>query len=536
MKRIILFPFEGNYFVFLFILNIIANFSNYYMEDDSNFAFLATIGLSGLSAYLESGVCNIFRNRTIQKSIFIFLAFLYNLIIVVEAFMISRFYMILNQTSITIIEESTKYDILNFFQNYITPYVCILTIVLLIIGNGAIWFISLFICKQKYKPFAYAIIAIGIGISAYTTYNYYKYRQGLGIPQYTAITRIAHSLYISNGRVSSLDNIIRICSEIEVNTSHEPIQDITLVIGESHSFYHTSFLGYDKETYPHLGKLDSEHFLIYEDVVTPQDITLLAMQSIYSLDDTNYTNAPIFPVCFKKAGFKTILMDNHYLTSNKPFVIINKELSDLNFDYRNHELYSFDEDLVKNAPKYKDPSLTIFHLNGQHYNYASKYPKEFTKFTMNDYDAGKYTVEQRELIAEYDNACYYNDYVLTSIIQERTDEDAIVIYFPDHGEEVFECQDFNGHGTAATSPDINYQAHIPMFIWVSDIFIELHPALYQKLVNSRGQRICTINTSHFLLDLADIQVEGFDPSRSFINENYDALRHRIIMNTIDYDR
>ena len=41
-------------------------------------------------------------------------------------------------------------------------------------------------------------------------------------------------------------------------------------------------------------------------------------------------------------------------------------------------------------------------------------------------------------MSEYDNATLYNDSIVDQIVRRFANEDAIVIYVPDHGEECFE--------------------------------------------------------------------------------------------------
>ena len=53
--------------------------------------------------------------------------------------------------------------------------------------------------------------------------------------------------------------------------------------------------------------------------------------------------------------------------------------------------------------------------------------------------------EKREVIAQYDNALYYNDYIVSGIIDKFRDEETLVIYVPDHGEAVYDEGGFAGH-------------------------------------------------------------------------------------------
>ena len=42
------------------------------------------------------------------------------------------------------------------------------------------------------------------------------------------------------------------------------------------------------------------------------------------------------------------------------------------------------------------------------------------------------------MLAHYDNAILYNDSIVDQIVKRFANEEAVVIYMPDHGEECFE--------------------------------------------------------------------------------------------------
>ena len=78
------------------------------------------------------------------------------------------------------------------------------------------------------------------------------------------------------------------------------------------------------------------------------------------------------------------------------------------------------------------------------------------------------------MIAQYDDALYYNDYIVSGIIDKFrcTGEDSIVVYVPDHGEAVYDEGGFTGHIEENPS---RHMIEIPVIIWASDKFKELHP-------------------------------------------------------------
>ena len=54
---------------------------------------------------------------------------------------------------------------------------------------------------------------------------------------------------------------------------------------------------------------------------------------------------------------------------------------------------------------------------GCHGAYYNRFPYIFTKFKKEDIKAGA-NDEQKQIIAQYDNAIYYNDYIVSGIIDK----------------------------------------------------------------------------------------------------------------------
>ncbi len=79
------------------------------------------------------------------------------------------------------------------------------------------------------------------------------------------------------------------------------------------------------------------------------------------------------------------------------------------------------------------------------------------------------------MIDEYDNSVAYNDFVINSIIDtlaQHQGEKSVMIYFSDHGEELYDKRDFAGHAYEKISP---YMCQIPFMIWVSPEYKEHNP-------------------------------------------------------------
>ena len=205
------------------------------------------------------------------------------------------------------------------------------------------------------------------------------------------------------------------------------------------------------------------------------------------------------------------------------------------FDYRNPNSVGHDINLIPLIPDFADPQMIILHLFGQHFTYDTRYPSEFKRFKASDY-SNDLNEEEREVIAHYDNATLYNDFIVDSIIKKYEDKNCLVIYFSDHGEEIYEIDDFMGHGNAKQRPTINYQIEVPFMIWASPKFKAAYPDIAKRIKESAHKPIITDDFSHFMFDVAGIETNYFCPELSFINDKYQTPKPRIVLGDIDYDK
>lgn len=100
----------------------------------------------------------------------------------------------------------------------------------------------------------------------------------------------------------------------------------------------------------------------------------------------------------------------------------------------------------------KRKNFVVFHLIGNHFEYKNRFPKEFSRFNLNNtsYFSQNKSLRvtnntDKQVVTDYINSVYYNDYVLHSLIELFKDKDSLVIYLSDHGDDMFESSAFNTH-------------------------------------------------------------------------------------------
>lgn len=83
-------------------------------------------------------------------------------------------------------------------------------------------------------------------------------------------------------------------------------------------------------------------------------------------------------------------------------------------------------------------TLDIFHFLGLHVDFSQRYLRNYSTFSSKDYSRTDISEEDKQILADYDNAIVYNDFVIDSIIKLYENKDAVIIFVPDHGERVFD--------------------------------------------------------------------------------------------------
>ena len=117
----------------------------------------------------------------------------------------------------------------------------------------------------------------------------------------------------------------------------------------------------------------------------------------------------------------------------------------------------------------------------------------------------------------------YNDSIVDQIVRRFANEDAIVIYVPDHGEECFEgsrgfiCRN---HSAAIDYDLAHYEFEVPFWIWCSKSMIAKHPDLYQEIRAAKDRRLMT----------------DYHEAYNVLSPKYQERRPRILKNQADYDR
>lgn len=372
---------------------------------------------------------------------------------------------------------------------------------------------------------------------------------------YLPIYRFAFSVNANRLTSKQVSRLIDGIEEAKVDSCSFTSPNIVLVIGESYNRSHSQLYGYEKMTSPRqLEREERGELIKMEDAVAPWNLTSYVFKHMFSIfavgDKGDWCDYPLFPELFRDAGYHVTFITNQFLPQAKEavydfsggFFLNNETLSNAMFDTRNGTLHDYDDGVLHDYDQLKKANtshnLTILHLKGQHVHYASRVPKAQKHFTIDDYQRKGFTKKERQVMADYDNALLYNDSIMDEIIKRFEQEEAIIIYVPDHGEECYGGNiHFFGrmHSTEITARLAHEEFDIPMWFWCSESYREAHPDIVEALHKASTLRYMTDALPHTLLRLAGISTRWYRSSLDILSKDYDDERPRILKHTTDYD-
>lgn len=381
---------------------------------------------------------------------------------------------------------------------------------------------------------------------------------------YLPIYRLAFSVYSNHLASQQVDKCVAASKRVVVDSCSFRSPTIVLIIGESYSKAHCQLYGYPQKDTPRQRRLERGGWLTkFNDVVSCWNLTSFVFKNVLSMhvvgEKGEWCDYPLFPELFRKAGYQVTFLTNQFLLAagqavydfSGGFFLNDPVLSKAQFDLRNTSLHRFDEGLLSDYDNFlnegkinlKGNNLIIFHLIGQHVSYNTRYPKDRAKWHADDYKelrpdiAGDYY--RRRMIAAYDNACLYNDSIVTQIVKRFEDKDAIVVYMPDHGEEIFEpgrdiiCRN---HSAAVDWPLAHYEFEVPFWIWCSRKYAHREPEVFKAIKDAKNRRFMTDALPHMMVWLAGISSKDYNDKYNLLSPNYDESRPRVLKNSVDYDK
>lgn len=333
-------------------------------------------------------------------------------------------------------------------------------------------------------------------------------------------------------------------------TNNEP-KKIILIIGESHNKYHSSLYGYSMHTNP---LLEKDSVIVFNDAISPRQITSHSLKAFMSYADygeaEKWYEHSLFPAILKRNGYNITFYSNEFpfYGENSPWnseagFLTDGKISKKLFSNQNDYMYKYDEQLISEFEKKRDTyengklNLIIFQLRGQHFTAKDRFPSDYARFHTRDYYKRiKLTKSEKQEIADYDNACLYNDYIIHRIISMYKEHDAIVIYFSDHGEEANDYRAHTGRDFGKLTADgIHCLLDIPFFIYITKKYEQNHPNICKLIKEAKNRPFTIDHLPHFISHITGVYTKEYDKRKDFIHPLYNIRTKRTVLENLNYD-
>lgn len=429
----------------------------------------------------------------------------------IELFLYFKFHNYITTETIGIFFDTNWNEAKEFFQSYVSWWTCFGIIIPFVIIYGIVRLcehININNCWYRVISVAVVICCICAFIHNPAPFNYgdnmmstfiFKPREHVDMRKHLTFPKLE-----------------------EANTNHPTT--VVVIIGESFARGHSSLYGYEKHTNPRLEKLQKAgNLYVFSNVTSPALITKEVFKYIlntyrgesYGGTKAWYDYTTVIEV-LNTVKYRTKWFSNQekkgVTADNLPAghsALCDEEI------FNDKSVTKYDEYLLSLNPYGDEKCRAVFyHLMGQHPAYRERYPKEWEYFKITEYD--RYPQKQRDGRAAYDNACLYNDYVVSGLMSKFVDDDAIVFYFSDHGLDVYESdEDFSGHANSQNPTSLKVGKEIPFMIYLSEKYKENHPFEVKRIEKALDKEFCTDSFIFAIMDICGFKFVGNQDVNAF---------------------
>lgn len=490
---------------------------------------------------ISIGIILLFNSYRLKCILLILFQWLLAFFVVFKLFFYYTFDTKPSASSIFVMFETNATETVEFFNSYfdfnfiLIILLCFSVFIVLVIKlffkGLAFWFLDFNIDKKSFK----IVLFILVLFSGYILKRSFS--------EQSIVLKFAKSYKeYSIAKTYNKEHLAQpVNKDIKLIATAEDKQIGIVIIGEATSRWHMQLYGYNRETNPLLSKIKNELY-VFNDVIAPDVMTILSVEKALTLSHNKNPKAKNnFSVVqlANAANFETFWISNQQpvgFTESTPTIIATaaKHQQFLATDSYSSTIY--DENLIpeiKKALNTKGKRKLIFvHLIGTHRTYNKRYPKTFDYFKGVN-ERTKFKTDYSKLKTnEYDNAVRYNDSVVNQIISlvKAQQNNSFVVYFSDHGDEVYDTIDFLGHHRSKGSKPM---FDIPFLAWFSKDYKLKNPKI-DTLKNYTNRKYNAEDFIYSFSDIINVDFKGFDSSRSIFNANF-IERTRWIKDTLDYD-
>ncbi len=340
--------------------------------------------------------------------------------------------------------------------------------------------------------------------------------QGSGRAVFSPVLRLAKSVVQAHAEAVQIKEAmskVRRLPDAE-SVESERLADVVMIVGESASRNNLSLYGFGLNTSPGLCAL-SDSLVVFDDVTGTSTITSFNMNRILTfLTDRDraeeWSESPMLVSVLKQAGYATWWLSNQERSGmwGNGTVAMVSQADSVRFagsiSSDDATLQEYDGILLPEVEKALDNDTAVkfigVHMMGSHNEYRRRYPVDFGVFNADSVlkleGYGMLSRAHAQTLAEYCNSLVYSDYIVTEIMKmvSRQKHPAVVIYFSDHGENVYDGGgDFCGRDEK--------HVEVPFVVYVNDAFVHRNGDLYRRLKAAARKPMTTAGVSQMVLSI-----------------------------------
>lgn len=540
--------------------------------------FFEGLGLLCGIVYLACCLCYFTRSRVVKGVLCVFNFAL----LAITLFLELNFQMNISQSTLTALVETNSAEATEFIDAYcwspstqlaaIYCGIVLATIILLCVFGRRIrrWVASLGITRPlEWAVSLLAFVGLCLALPAHAmlllagnstqVYHWRSYFRHDALDIYTQSIHALVSVHAFSNDVELAREQARQVWRTQARITEPDSLTIIYVLGESYNKHHATIYGYPLLTTPTLSaEQQAGRLVVFTDAVAQENITSIVEKNTFSINSVgqgeSWFDHPNFTTIFKRAGYRVYMWDmqrsfspGQLFTITVNQFVYNPEIQRLSYTACNRSSFNYDMQLVDDFARTVSldsarHNLVVFHLMGQHVDAARRMPpgshwaRHFTPDSIHRSEKWM-TRAKKRAIADYDNATRYNDAVLARIFSLVRQRNAVVVYFSDHGDEVYDWTDRKGRHNGELTPNPNtlkYQFQVPFMVWCSPTYAARHPRIMQQLRAAARRPIMTDLVGQMMLHLGAIATPYYIPDRDYISPHF-TPKPRILSDHLNYD-
>jgi glucan phosphoethanolaminetransferase (alkaline phosphatase superfamily) len=329
---------------------------------------------------------------------------------------------------------------------------------------------------------------------------------------------------------------------LQLRTSGKALPPLVIVvIGESTTRRHMGIHGYHRPTTAVLESMQDQ-LLVFQDAIAPVASTLPgvigALCSSGFDPDSLECRGPTMIEIAKAAGYKTSWISNQAPSGfGDNFIVelgrtadatyfVNQDVSsageaDHSVSYDGKVMEPL-ERVMASSSLNGEKNMIFVHLMGTHFIYEKRYPKDERLFQSTDDVRIPEFVKDRKaasIVNHYDNAVAYQDRILGGMLKRMnaSGQEGFFIYFSDHGEEVYNSDNFSGHSEDRVTPAMR---EVPFIVGFSQRLLQTRQSDFERMKKLVDRPFSTFQLTPSLAGLLGLETDHLSQSDNVFSESF----------------